>query len=158
MQLSIAVMFYRHKTSYHKRYVPWLAILPKTHFFAQDWPVDADWLKTKLYSILCGSTKEVYETGSQVADLHLMLSTMISNKTTGTCGTRLKDAVHRACFEGFPDLAREMGLGFLGRDNVDGRLSTEGREDQVSLLWYSCGAYQASILHLERKWKEGHTG
>ena len=35
--------------------------------------MDADWLKTKLRSILCGSTKEVYETGSQVADLHLML-------------------------------------------------------------------------------------
>ncbi|XP_022800692.1 uncharacterized protein LOC111338453 [Stylophora pistillata] len=97
-----------------------------------DWPVDADWLKTRLRSILCGSTKEVYETGSQVADLHLMLSTMVCNKTTGTCGTRLKDTVNRACAEGFPDLAREMGLGFLGRDNVEERLSTEGKEDQVT--------------------------
>ena len=99
--------------------------------FDQDWPVDADWLKTKLRSILCGSTKEVYETGSQVADLHLMLSTMIPSITTGTCGTRLRDAVNKASTEGFPDLAREMGLGFLGSDNVDDRLSTEGKEDEV---------------------------
>lgn len=98
--------------------------------------MDADWLKTKLRSILCGSTKEVYETGSQVADLHLMLSTMVCRKTTGTCGTRLKDTVNRACAEGFPDLAREMGLGFLGCDNVEERLSTEGKEDQVPLLSY----------------------
>lgn len=98
--------------------------------------MDADWLKTKLRSILCGSTKEVYETGSQVADLHLMLSTMVCRKTTGTCGTRLKDTVNRACAEGFPDLAREMGLGFLGCDNVEERLSTESKEDQVPLLSY----------------------
>lgn len=98
--------------------------------------MDADWLKTKLRSILCGSTKEVYETGSQVADLHLMLSTMVCRKTTGTCGTRLKDTVNRACAEGFPDLAREMGLGFLGCDNVEERLSKEGKEDQVPLLSY----------------------
>lgn len=105
---------------------------PKQSFsFDQDWPVDADWLKTRLHSVLCGSTKEVYETGSQVADLYLMLSTMIPSITTGTCGTRLRHAVNRACSEGFPDLAREMGLGFLGSDNVDERLSTEGKEDEV---------------------------
>ena len=97
----------------------------------QDWPVDADWLKTKLHSFLCGSTKEVYETGSQVADLHLMLSTMIPSIPSGTCGTRLRDAVNRASTEGFPDLAREMGLGFLGSDNVDDRLLTEGIDDEV---------------------------
>ena len=99
--------------------------------FDQDWPVDAGWLKTKLHSILCGSTKEVYETGSQVADLHLMLSAMIPSISTGTCGTRLRDAVNRACSEEFPDLAREMGMGFLGSENVDERLLTEGKEDEV---------------------------
>ena len=112
--------------------------MPQTELFFrifdQDWPVDADWLKTKLRSILCGSTREVYETGSQVADLHLMLSTMIPSVTTGTCGTRLRDAVNRACSERFPDLAREMGLGFLGSDNVDDRLLTEGKEDEVHTL------------------------
>lgn len=105
---------------------------PKQSFsFDQDWPVDADWFKTKLRSSLCGSTKEVYETGSQVADLHLMLSTMIPSIPTGTCGTRLRVAVNRACSEGFPDLAMEMGLGFLGSDNVDEKLLTEGKEDEV---------------------------
>ena len=113
-------------------------------FFFQDWPVDADWLKTKLHSILCGSTKEVYETGSQVADLHLMLSTMIPSITSGTCGTRLREAVNRACSEGFPDLAREMGLGFLGCDNVDERLLTEGKEDQVPVYGLSVHFYLQS--------------
>ena len=112
-------------------------IAPKKLHFFQDWPVDADWLKTKLHSILCGSTKEVYETGSQVADLHLMLSTMIPSITSGTCGARLRDAVNRACSEGFPDLAREMGLGCLGSDNVDRGLLTEGKEDQVQ-AFISC--------------------
>lgn len=63
-----------------------------------------------------------------------MLSTMIPSVTTGTCGTRLRDAVNRACSERFPDLAREMGLGFLGSDNVDDRLLTEGKEDEVHTL------------------------
>ena len=40
--------------------------------------------------------------------------------------------MNRACSEGFPDLAREMGLGFLGSDNVDERLLTEGKEDEVN--------------------------
>ena len=100
-------------------------------FVLQDWPVDADWLKTKLQCILCGSTKEVYETGSQVADLHLMLSTALPSSTAGTCGTQLREAVYRACVEGFPDLAREMGLEVLDPDTVDDRLSREGTEDQV---------------------------
>jgi len=59
---------------------------------------------------------------------------MIPSATTGTCGTRLRDAVNRACSERFPDLAREMGLGFLGSDNVDDRLITEGKEDEVHTL------------------------
>ena len=93
--------------------------------------MEADWLKTKLKCILSGSTKEVYETGSQVADLHLMLSTMPCGAVTGTCGTLLKDAVDRACSEGFPDLAREMGLEVLSADKVDDKISREGKEDQV---------------------------
>ena len=103
-------------------------------FVLQDWPVDADWLKNKLQCILSGSTKEVYETGSQVADLHLMLSTMLPSSDAETCGTRLRSAVLRACLEGFPDLAREMGLEVLDPDSVRERLSREGREDEVRVF------------------------
>ena len=101
----------------------------------QDWPVDAEWLKTKLRCTLSGSTKEVYETGSQVADLHLMLSTMLPSVAAGTCGTQLREAVDRACAEGFPDLAREMGLEVLNPGNVDERLLREGKEDQVEYFF-----------------------
>ena len=72
-----------------------------------------------------------------MADLHLMLSTMLPSVTAGTCGTQLRHAVHRACVEGFPDLAREMGLVVLGPDNVDEMLSREGKEDQVTEMFLS---------------------
>lgn len=100
----------------------------------QDWPVDADWLRNKLQCIISGSTREVYETGSQVADLHLMLSTMLPSSDAETCGTRLRTAVLRACYEGFPDLAREMGLEVLDPISVRERLSREGREDEVRVF------------------------
>ena len=108
-------------------------LLP-SFFVLQDWPVDADWLRNKLQCILSGSTREVYETGSQVADLHLMLSTMLPSSDAETCGTRLRTAVLRACEEGFPDLAREMGLEVLDPDSVRERLSREGREDEVRVF------------------------
>ena len=70
-----------------------------------------------------------------------MLSTMVPSITSSTtCGTRLWDAVDKACMEGFPDLAREMGLEVLGSDTVNDRLSMEGKDDQVfdvSLCSYS---------------------
>jgi len=66
-----------------------------------------------------------------------MLSTMLPSVTAGTCGTQLRHAVHRACVEGFPDLAREMGLVVLGPDNVDEMLSREGKEDQVTEIFLS---------------------
>ena len=76
----------------------------------------------------------MYETGSQVADLHLMLSTMLPSSDAENCGTRLRSAVLRACLEGFPDLAREMGLEVLVPDSVRERLSREGREDEVRVF------------------------
>lgn len=60
-----------------------------------------------------------------------MLSTMPPRAAGGTCGTQLKGAVNRACAEGFPDLAREMGLEVLHTSNVDQRLLREGKDDQV---------------------------
>ena len=76
----------------------------------------------------------MYETGSQVADLHLMLSTMLPGSDAETCGARLRSAVLRVCLEGFPDLAREMGLEVLDPDSVRERLSREGREDEVRVF------------------------
>ena len=77
-----------------------------------------------------------------MADLHLMLSTMLPSITSSTtCGTRLRDAVDRACVEGFPDLAREMGLEVLDPDTVNDRLSMEGKDDQVfDVSLYSYGS------------------
>ena len=40
----------------------------------------------------------------------------------------------RVCLEGFPDLAREMGLEVLDPDSVRERLSREGREDEVRVF------------------------
>ena len=69
-----------------------------------------------------------------MADLHLMLSTMLPCSDAETCGTRLRTAVLRACDEGFPDLAREMGLEVLDPVSVRERLSREGREDEVRVF------------------------
>ena len=98
----------------------------------QDWPVDASWLKSKLRCILSGSVKEVYETGSQVADLHLMLSTLLQQEDHRSCARMLEESVRYACIKSFPDLAREMGLVLLTTDNIDSNLNTANREEKVS--------------------------
>ena len=69
-----------------------------------------------------------------------MLSTMLPSYEAETCGARLRTAVLRACDEGFPDLAREMGLEVLDPDFVRERLSREGREDEVRV----CGLIKVS--------------
>ena len=83
---------------------------------------------------MSGSLKEVYETGSQVADLHLVLSAMLPQSDHGTCAKRLADSVRSARDKAFPDLAREMGLVLLSGDDVDNRLTNEGREDKVNIM------------------------
>ena len=96
--------------------------------------MDANWLKSRLRCTLCGSTKEVYETGSQVADLYLMLSTLLSSGTAGTCGALFRAVVQRACAEEFPDLAREMGLEVVHPNAIDDRLLSACQEDQVKTI------------------------
>lgn len=58
-----------------------------------------------------------------------MFLIMVCRKIIGICGIRLKDIVNRVCVEGFLDLVWEMGLGFLGCDNVEERFLKEGKED-----------------------------
>lgn len=65
-----------------------------------------------------------------------MFSIMIFSIFIGICGIRLRDVVNRVCFEGFLDLVMEMGLGFLGSDNVDEKFLIEGKEDEVFNKYY----------------------
>ncbi|XP_032238993.2 uncharacterized protein LOC5513554 isoform X2 [Nematostella vectensis] len=98
-----------------------------------EWPVAASWLKTKLRCVLSGSCKEVYETGSQVCDLYLLLAAMMPSVTVGSCGWQLKEAVGQACAEEYPDLAREMGLQLMDPEQINlDSLMVQGTEDQVT--------------------------
>lgn len=78
--------------------------------------------------ILSGSAKEVYETGSQTADLFLMLNSMLSNSSLSL---QYKQVLHTACYVTFPDLALEMGLCTAACDVVDSMMENPDREDQV---------------------------
>lgn len=95
----------------------------------KEWPVDYSWLKTSLTCILSGSAKEVYETGSQTADLFLMLNSMLSNSNLSL---QYKQVLHTACYVTFPDLALEMGLCTAACDVVDSMMENPDREDQVT--------------------------
>lgn len=104
----------------------------------QDWPIDASWFKNKLKCVLTGSTREVYETGSQICDLHLLITTMLSppiaSFSVDSCGERLRKAVLKAQAEEFPDLAREMGLEVVNGQLLDSKLQKQGSDDKVSLV------------------------
>ena len=102
-----------------------------------------DWLMNRLSCMLSGSTKEVYETGSQVADLHLMLSAMVPPVHDGTWGALFRDTVLDACSRSFPDLAREMGLEILDSQRVNAKLMTAETDDKVGRKYHS---------HLIHKW------
>ena len=115
-------------------------ILSSPHFlFFQDWPVDVEWLKSKLCCTLSGSTKEVYETGSQVADLYLSLSTLVDPVNIGAgFDTTLKNAIHSARVEAFPDLAQEMGLEVLSPQDVGEKASSPYTDEEVKRPIVSC--------------------
>ncbi|XP_028397501.1 uncharacterized protein LOC114521309 isoform X2 [Dendronephthya gigantea] len=99
----------------------------------QDWPVDVEWLKEKLHCTLSGSSKEVYETGSQVADLYISLSTLINPlKFNESLGVMLSNVIHVAKIEEFPDLAQEMGLEILSPEDVGRKALTPSTDEEVS--------------------------
>ena len=81
--------------------------------------------------MLSGSKREVYETGSQVADLHLMLSATQPPVQDGTWGEQFKRAVLTASSESFPDLAREMGVEVVRPKEISTKLATPETDDKV---------------------------
>jgi len=103
--------------------------------FFQEWPVDYSWLKTRLKCLITGSVREVYETGSQVCDLYIVLNSILTSPqetaAIETCRERLKKAVFYAKSENFPDLAREMGLEVLDGNIAEAKVQQQGRDDQV---------------------------
>lgn len=104
-------------------------------FVFQDWPVDIGWFRTKLNCTLSGSTKEVYETGSQVADLYVLLATFLKPNTfLCSIGSALSTTVHSATSEEFPDLAKEMGLEILSSENVGTKVSRPCIDEGVKYI------------------------
>ncbi|KAK3699893.1 hypothetical protein QZH41_016548 [Actinostola sp. cb2023] len=104
----------------------------------EEWPVDSSWFKNKLKCRLTGSVREVYETGSQVCDLHILLTAILSPPIApllvGSCGERLQKAICNAQTESFPDLALEMGLEILDDKAVDTKLLTPGTDDKLNFI------------------------
>ena len=79
--------------------------------------------------ILSGSTKEVYETGSQVADLYLLLS-VLKNQNKGLKSS-FEMAIRRAVDTDWPDLAKEMGLTIVDMKYVENTVKISATEDRV---------------------------
>ncbi|XP_065834926.1 aminopeptidase O-like isoform X2 [Oscarella lobularis] len=98
------------------------------------WPVDAQWIRRHLTCVVSGSVKEVYETGSQAADVHLALASLLgtSSSTSSLSNIRnLKDVVEEARQRSFPDLAEEMGLRIMKPDKLEEELEQESINDEV---------------------------
>ena len=88
------------------------------------------WYRKELNCTLCGSTNEVYETGSQVADLYLILSVFVnqSHRSMEAC---FDAAVCKAIESDWPDLANEMGLSLVNADFVEESIKMQAVEDKV---------------------------
>ena len=99
--------------------------------FKKDWPVDSSWFKTKLKCVLSGSAKEVYETGSQSADLYLVSKVMLSLDQSCRMREKYKKALHEASYWMFPDLVLEMGLCCVDPGIVHLMLKDPDQDDQV---------------------------
>jgi aminopeptidase O len=97
----------------------------------REWPVDANWISNVLQCTVSGSTREVYETGSQVADLHIAVVQLFGNKDIQSNMPLLKETISRIKSHSFPDLANEMGLKMLLPENLTQELKIEPIEDQV---------------------------
>ena len=93
--------------------------------------MDSCWLNDTLNCVLSGSAKEVYETGSQTADLYLVSKVMSSRDSSSMKEVYLK-TFKEVSYSLFPDLVREMGLCYLEKDLVHQMLGDEETEDQVS--------------------------
>ena len=98
----------------------------------QEWPVDSSWYATDLKCIVSGSAKEVYETGSQTADLFFVLNTIL---LPTNLQLQFITVFQEASLNLFPDLVKEMGLTMAGPMNcnvVEAKLKDPDREDNVT--------------------------
>ena len=75
----------------------------------------------------------MYETGSQVADLHVALAQLFGNEGMQSKMPSLKDTIVRIASHSFPDLANEMGLKMLLPEHLEDELKSEPNEDQVRM-------------------------
>eukprot|EP00794_Sanderia_malayensis_P007134 gene7134-7939_t len=104
--------------------------MDKSH---KDWPVCYSWYKNNLNCLLSGSTREVYETGSQTADLYLVLSTFCNKNTTGfSVQQSFSKAINRATTRDWPDLANEMGLTIFDAEKADEAVKVPEEDDTVT--------------------------
>lgn len=81
---------------------------------------------------LSGSTKEVYETGSQITDLYL-ISSVYLNQKEGSLRDFFNAAISRAVEVDWPDLANEMGLTIVDANYVNEAVNMPAEEDKVML-------------------------
>ena len=72
----------------------------------------------------------MYETGSQVADLYLILSVFV-NQNHGSLGACFDAAVRKALESDWTDLANEMGLTLVNTDCVEESIKMQAVEDKV---------------------------
>ena len=109
-------------------------------FFLKDWPVNHSWYQKHLKCILSGSTNEVYETGSQVADLYFVLSIFCLPQTKIKSLVQcFESAFHRASEIDWPDLAKEMGLTTLDAEKIAEAIKLPEKDDKVCVI--KCGKY-----------------
>ena len=88
-----------------------------------------EWYQSDLSVVLSGSAKEIYETGSQVVDLYLVMKTILSSGTG--IRERYRCILQTLFEEELPDLTREMGLTMVESDLVEIMVEEPGRELQV---------------------------
>ena len=72
----------------------------------------------------------MYETGSQVADLYLILSIFV-NQSHGSLEACFSSAIEKALEIDWPDLANEMGLTIANADYVEMAIKNQAVEDKV---------------------------
>ena len=96
--------------------------------------MDASWISNVLNCTVSGSTNEVYETGSQVADLYISLAELFGGNVTHA-GKMLpfKVTIEEITSHAFPDLANEMGLKMLLPERLDDELKNQPTEEQVCI-------------------------
>lgn len=112
----------------------------------KDWPVEYTWYRKKLRCLLTGSAKEVYETGSQTADLFLLLNTVLEKKRVTT---QFESLFQKASMDFFPDLILEMGLTILDSNTIPAMLENPDKEVTVTKTCVVDSSIHLAIIYSE---------